>query len=253
MEAATAELARVVPVDTPVICFQNGVASEPLVAATFTNVFGGVCRMTCSMIQPGHASFRSPGRVIIGAYPKGSNAYTRACALAYRQAGFDAVSSRTIMSDKWLKLAVNTQSVVHAAVDARDHDTNEFHEFKASLLDEVRRVLRAARIRARSCDGRDPGIEEMIAELRRPLARRSGHGVKVHNSFWQDLYLKRDRIEAEYFHGPVIALGQEHGIPTPCNAVVLKVARRLHQSGTGPGTIRLSELIDDVARQRSKK
>jgi 2-dehydropantoate 2-reductase len=249
--SAVASLARIVSTDTPLVCFQNGVASEAVAAQTFTRVHGGVCRMTCSMVQPGNASFRALGRVIVGVHPKGSDAFTRSLATAFREAGFDAASSRTIESDKWLKLALNAQTVVHAAVDARDHDTNEFQELNASILDEVRRVLKAAKIRARSCDGRDPSIEEMIAELRRPRARKSDHGVKVHNSLWQDLYLKRARIESEYIHGPVIALGRKHGVPTPFNAAMLETANRLHASGAGPETLRLTELLDAVERHRA--
>lgn len=248
--AAVAALAKVIPADTPIVCFQNGVASETVVAQAFSRVHAGVCRMTCSMVQPGSASFRTPGRVVVGVHPKGSDAFTRGLATAFQEAGFDAASSRTITSDKWLKLALNTQTVVHAAVDARDHDTNEFQELNASLLDETRRVFRAAKIRARSGDGRDLSIEEMIAELRRPRTRRSDHGVKVHNSLWQDLYLKRARIESEYIHGPVIALGREHGVPTPFNAAMLEVAGGLHESAAAPESLRLSELLEAVECHR---
>jgi 2-dehydropantoate 2-reductase len=248
--AAVAALATVIPVDTPIVCFQNGVESEGTVARTFTRVHGGVCRMTCSMVQPGNASFRAPGRVIVGVHPKGSDAFTRSLAQAFGEAGFDAAASRTIECDKWLKLALNAQTVVHATVDVRDHDTNEFQELNASILDEVRAVFKAARIRARSGDGRDPSIEEMIAELRRPRARRTEHGVKVNNSLWQDLYLKRDRIESEYIHGPVIALGREHGVPTPFNAAMLETALHVHASGAAPQSLRLTELLDAVERQR---
>jgi 2-dehydropantoate 2-reductase len=240
----------VVPVDTPVVCFQNGMASEAVVGESFVRVHGGVMRMTCSMLQPGHASFRSLGRVVVGVHPRGSDAFTRSLALAFREAGFDAASSRTIQSDMWLKLAVNTQTVVHAAVDPRDHNTNEFQEFSASILDEVRRVFKAAKIRARSCDDRDPSIEDMIAELRRPRARKSEHGVKVHNSLWQDLYLKRDQIESEFMHGPIIALGSEHKIPTPYNVAMLEVATALRKQGAAPESLRLTDLVAAVDGQR---
>ena len=248
--AAVDELAKVVSVDRPIVCFQNGVASEGMVAAKFTRVHGGVCRMTCQMLQPGHASFKAPGRVIVGIYPKGSDAFTRGLALAFRQAGFDAASSRTIESDLWLKLALNTQTVLHAVVDPLDHDTNEFHELNAAVLEETRAVFKAAKIRAKSCDGRDPSIDDMIAELRRPRARRSDHGVKVHNSLWQDLYLKRTHIESEYIHGQVVALGREHGVPTPYNAAYLELARGLHTAGNGPEKLRINDVNAAVQRQK---
>ncbi len=246
--AAAEELADRVPRETPIVCFQNGVASEDVVARRFPLVYGGVVRMTCSMLQSGHASFRVPGRVIVGRHPSGRDAMSRALAEALSAAGFDAAASRAIVSDKWLKLAVNSQSVLHAAIDPRDHDDNRFNDLKVALLEEDRRVFRAARIRPRSCDGKDPSIQEMIAELKRPRAKRSEHGVKIHNSTWQDLYLKRDCIEAEYLHGPVIALGREHGIATPLNQAMLEVAKRCHESGAGPESMRLDGVLEIVDR-----
>jgi 2-dehydropantoate 2-reductase len=251
--AAVESLGRLLPPDAAIVCFQNGVASEDVVARRFPRVFGGVVRMTCSMVQPGHASLRAAGRVIVGLHPKGADPLARALAEAFSAAGFDAAASRAITSDKWLKLAVNTQSVFHAVIETRDHDANEFHELKVSVLDETRAVLKAARIRARSCDGRDSSIEEMIAELRRPRARRGEHGVKVHNSVWQDLYLKRGRLEASGVHGPLIALGREHGVPTPYNAGALDIAQRCHAAAAGPESMRLADVLAVIDRHRGAK
>jgi ketopantoate reductase len=132
--------------------------------------------------------------------------------------------------------------------DPRDHDTNEFHALKAAILEETRAVFKKAKIRARSCDGRDPSIDEMIEELHRPRARRTEHGVKVRNSVWQDLYLKRRSMEAEFIHGPVIALGEQHGVATPSNRAALDLALRCHREGLGPEALRLSEVLATVER-----
>ena len=248
VEAAVESLAALVPSTVTVVCFQNGVASEDLAARRFSRVLGGIVRMTCSMVQPGHAAYRSSGRVIVGLHPKGADPFARTLAVALGEAGFDGAVSRNITEDKWLKLAVNTQSVFHAVIDTRDHDANEFHELKVAILEETRRVLKAARIRARSCDGRDPSIEEMVTELRRPRARRGEHGVKVHNSIWQDLYLHRDCIEAGFVHEPLISLGRTHGVPTPCNQAAMDIAKRCHDSGAGPESMRLADVLAAVER-----
>ena len=70
-------LARCAPHDIALVCFQNGIANESVIAETFTNVYGGVCRMTCSFLQPGQVSFRKFGRLIIGKYPKGASPYAK--------------------------------------------------------------------------------------------------------------------------------------------------------------------------------
>lgn len=247
---AAAALAKVAPPATPLVCFQNGVESEAAVAKHFERVYGGVCRMTCSMVQPGHASFRALGRLVIGAYPKGTDTAVSELAGAFRDAGFDTGVSKFITDDKWLKLAVNAQSVFHALIDPRDQDENEFFDIRVGILEETRRVFKVAKIRARSGDGKDPSIEELIAEIKRPRARRSEHGVKVHNSTWQDFYLKRPHIEADAIHGPVIALGKEHGVPTPYHSVSLMLAKRCHAAKSGPESLRLADVLGEIAKHR---
>jgi 2-dehydropantoate 2-reductase len=241
-------LAPALTAETPVVCIQNGVNAERAMAERFTHVYGAVIRMTCSMVQPGNVSFQSGGRVVVGKYPKGADAFARSFAGMITGAGLDAVVTRDLMSDRWLKVAVNVQSVFHAVVDARDHDTNEFHALKAGIIEETRRVFKKAKIRARSCDGRDPSIDDMIENLRKPMARRTDHGVKVRNSVWQDLYLKRRGMEAEHIHGPVIALGEQHGVATPYNRAALALALRCHREGLAPESLRLSEVLAAVER-----
>lgn len=239
-------LAAAVPAQTPIVSFQNGIGNEDIILEHFENVYGGVVRMTCQMLQPGNATFRRIGRIIVGRYPKGSDATSRSIARAFAEARFDAVSSRNVLSDKWLKLAVNTQSVFNAVVDTRDHDTNEFGELKARILEETRDVLKAARIRPKSCDGRDPGIDEMIADLRRPRIRRPDHGMKVHNSVWQDLYLKRPDIEVPRIHHTIIDMAREHDIAVPCHEVALEVIEESHRDQSGPDALRLRALLDRI-------
>jgi 2-dehydropantoate 2-reductase len=246
--AAMETLGTTLPAETPVVCIQNGVNAESAVSQRFAHVYGAVIRMTCSMVQPGNVSFQGGGRVVVGKYPKGTDAFARAFAGMIAAAGIDAVVTKDLMSDRWLKMAVNVSSVFHAVIDPRDHDTNEFHALKVAILDETRRVLRRAKIRARSCDGRDPSIEQMIEKLERPRAPRTEHGVKVRNSVWQDLYLKRRSMEAEYIHGPVIALGEQYGVPTPYNRAALELALSCHREELGPEALRLSAVVATLER-----
>ena len=248
VENAVAALAASIPSATPIVCVQNGVGSEAIAAKHFSCVYGAVVRMTCSMVQPGHASFRALGRIVFGQYPKGNAAAVSELVGAFRAMGFDAAPSKAIGDDKWLKMAVNAQSVFHALVDARDQDENEFFDLKVAILEETKRVFKAAKIRARSADGKDPSIDEMIAEIKRPRARRNEHGVKVHNSVWQDFYLKRPHIESGFIHGPVIALGKEHAIATPYHASALAIATRCHAAQSTPQSLRLSDVLAEVAK-----
>ena len=248
VESSVAALAGAIAPETPVVCLQNGVGSEEVAAQRFARVYGAVVRMTCSMVQPGHASFRALGRVVFGLHPKGNAGAVGEMVAAFRAVGFDAAPSKAIGEDKWLKMAVNAQSVFHALIDARDKDENEFFDLKVAILEETKRVFKAAKIKARSADGKDPSIDEMIAEIKRPRARRNEHGVKVHNSVWQDFYLKRPHIEAEFIHAPVIALGKEHAVATPYHHTALKLAQRCHAAHSTPESLRLSDVLAEVAK-----
>jgi len=245
------ELSHVAPPASSVVAFQNGIGNEDVIAEHFENVYGGICRMTCSMLQPGHVSFRKIGRLIVGKYPKGTDATARSLCGELSKSGFDACVSRNIMADRWLKLAVNSQSAFSAIIDPRDHDANEFFELRAQTLEEIKRIFKAARIRPKSCDGRDPSIDEMIDELRRPRARRATHGMKVHNSAWQDLYLKRDEIESPLFHETLLSLAREHEVAAPYNHAALEIVREIHDSKQGPEVMRLHDVLTAVEQRKA--
>ena len=48
-----AELVAAAPADTPVACFQNGVANERLVGNVFRNTYGVVVMMPAAHLEPG--------------------------------------------------------------------------------------------------------------------------------------------------------------------------------------------------------
>lgn len=52
----------------------------------------------------------------------------------------------------------------------------------------------------------------------RLLARRlgGGRGAKM-PSLWIDLHEAKGRSEVTWYNGAVVALGQDHGVPTPVN------------------------------------
>ncbi|MFQ5511564.1 MAG: ketopantoate reductase family protein [Candidatus Krumholzibacteriia bacterium] len=244
-------LAEIVPSSTPVVCFQNGIANEEIIAGRFDNVLGGVCRMTCSFLQPGNVSFRKAGRLIVGKYPKGADPFARKLGKLLAHAGFDATVSTSIMCDKWLKLVANLQSALHAVIDLRDHESMEFMNLKVGILEEAKRVLQADKIKAKSCDGRDLSVDEIIQELKKPRAGKSVSSVRVNNSTWQNLYLKREHIENLYFHGPIIELGQKYDIATPYNETVLEMVTRCSREGLGPNALRAGDILEQI-RKRSK-
>jgi 2-dehydropantoate 2-reductase len=248
-ERCVEALAKVAPRDLPVVSFQNGVSNEEVIAREFASVFGGVCRMTCSFLKPGQVSFRKMGRLIVGKYPKGADSFSKKLAAVLGEAGFDALSSNSIVCDKWQKLVVNLQSAFHAVIDPRDHDGVEFVDLKVGVLEEAKRVLEAAKMKIKTCDEREMSIEEMIDDLKRPKASRLKPAVKVNNSTWQNLYLKRREMENGFFHGPIIEMAKPHGIPVPFNEVALELVLESARKELGPGAFRAAEVVETVKQR----
>ena len=240
------QLSKIVPPDVPVVSFQNGVVNEDIIAAKFENVFGAVCRMTCSHLQPGQVTFRKMARLVIGRYPKGAHKFSKKLASILEEAGFDVSVSNSIMCDKWLKLMVNLQSGFNAIIENRDHDSVDFMELKVGVLEEAKRVMRAEKMRAKSCDDRDLSIDDVIGELKKPKAPRGPSSVRVNNSTWQNLYLKRNVVENGYFHGPIIELAKKHGIEVPFNEVSLELVEESCREQLGPGHFRASEVLQKI-------
>jgi 2-dehydropantoate 2-reductase len=245
-ERCVEALSKVAPRDVPVVSLQNGVSNEETIARHFDNVLGGVCRMTCSCLQPGQVSFRKTGRLIVGKYPKGKDPFSKKLAGVMEEAGFDVSVSNSIMCDKWLKLVVNLQSAFNAVIDPRDHDSIEFIDLKVGVLEEGRRVLRADKMRFKSCDDRDLSVDDVIAELRKPKAPRSPSAVRVNNSTWQNLYLGRKEMENGFFHGPIIETARKHGIPVPFNEVALEIVLESAKDNLGPGAFRAGEVLEKI-------
>lgn len=252
-ERCVEQLSKAAPKDAHVISFQNGVENEDIISKVFTNTYGGVCKMTCSYLQPGQVTFRKIGRLVVGKYPKGSDAFSRKLAEVLNDAGFSTTVSRSILCDKWLKLAFNLHSTLYAIIEKRDHDTPEFLDLKLGLIEEVKKVFRARKIRAKSCDAQELSLDEMIRELKKPKAPRGTAAVMVHNSTWQNLYLKRSDIENAAFHGPVIEHAREANISAPYNEVVLEMVNKCHIQKLGPEALRADDVLSAVNKRKIQK
>jgi len=222
-----------------VVTFQNGVASERA-ASRHCPVIGAVWRMTCTLVDPGHALFTRRGRVILGRWPAGVDEEVERLGAALRAARLEVGLSRDIQADKWLKLFINLTSGPNAVIRKAHHATPAFANVKRVLLEEALDVFAWAGIVARSCDGRDPEPE---AELERQV-RASGRTRPVYNATWRQL--ARGRRPSERYHETIVELGRRHGRPAPRNAAM----QRLVDEAPGPECYGVAEVFALLERQR---
>jgi ketopantoate reductase len=64
----------------------------------------------------------------------------------------------------------------------------------------------------------------------------------VYPSMWQDLYCRRGRTEARYLNGKITELGQQVSVPTPVNALLVRVVDRMAERRELPGAYTVADL-----------
>ncbi len=62
-------------------------------------------------------------------------------------------------------------------------------------------------------------------------------------SSWQSLTRGTGSIEADYLNGEIALLGREHGIPTPVNETLQRLANRAAAGRRPPGSLRPEEIL----------
>ena len=70
-------------------------------------------------------------------------------------------------------------------------------------------------------------------------------------SSWQSLKRGLSTSEADYLNGEIVLLGRQHGVPTPYNRVLQRVANHMAATGQAPGSYRIEELQKMVDREHT--
>ena len=65
-------------------------------------------------------------------------------------------------------------------------------------------------------------------------------------SSWQSLARGTGAIEADYLNGEIVLLGRRHGVPTPVNAALQRVANRMARERIPPASLTLEEIGREI-------
>jgi 2-dehydropantoate 2-reductase len=243
-EAAVAELSRETEHQLPVVCVQNSVENEPVVARYFAQVLSMVVYAPGQFLEPGHVSLHSEpvlGGLDIGDYPSGVSDTARDLASDATRAGFDARTHERIAPVRYAKLLSNLSNIAQALL-GRDAPVQPL---LARLRAEAEACFHAARIEYESLESLQ---ERNKAVLELPVngALRGG------GSTWQSLARGSNGLETEYLNGMIVRLGQRHHVPTPANHALLELSRRAQAEHWQPGKLSLGEVEAAIAAERSR-
>ena len=202
-------------------------ANERAALRVFANVYGMCVMCPTGHLEPGVVeAYSSPvtGLLDVGRYPHGVDATAETIAGALEASTFKSEPRDDIMRWKHQKLLMNLGNAIEAACGpaARGSDVARL------ALREALACFEAA------------GIEFVLRE--EDLARRAdylqmndvGGRPRGGGSSWQSLARGTGTIETDYLNGEIVLLGRLHGVPTPVNATVQRVARDLAARNAPP-------------------
>jgi 2-dehydropantoate 2-reductase len=66
-------------------------------------------------------------------------------------------------------------------------------------------------------------------------------------SSWQSLARGTRSIEADYLNGEIVTLGRLHGVPTPANALMQRIASEQARMGAPPQSVPVTEVLTRLA------
>lgn len=227
--AALAPLAAAAPPGVPVVCVQNGVANEREALRRFARV-SGVCVMCpAAHLEPGVVAAYGtprPGIFDVGRYPDGADDLDEAVADAFRSAGFGSRVVPDVMRWKYGKLVVNLANAVEAVCGLPAVDS------------EVTRRATAEGVAVLEAAGIPFVAQEEEAARRGDLRLRPAAGERrPGGSSWQSLARGLGSIETDHLTGEIVLLGRLHGVPTPVNETLQRLANAMAVRGDRPGAV----------------
>ncbi|MCG6492774.1 ketopantoate reductase family protein [Kitasatospora sp. A2-31] len=221
----------------PLLCAQNGVENERLALRLFRQVLAVCVWLPSGFVEPGlvtAAGTPVSGVLRIGGYPAGDGGATAAAVAADLAASaFSASVDAATMDWKHTKLLGNLGNALDAVAGPVEGDPLDGLRHRA--MAEGAAVLAAAGIAHH-----DPQEQAALAGKAMTMGPVPGVG-RSGSSSWQSLARGTGSIEADHLNGEIVLLGRLHGVPTPLNEALQRLANAFARAGRAPGSLTPAE------------
>ena len=243
--AAVAALQACAPPGIRVVCAQNGVENERVVLRAFPHVYSMVVMLPATHLHPGVVIAHSApcsGILDLGRYPGGVDDAAKGIAEALSSSTFESVPRVDILSWKYRKLSMNLANAATALCGP------------GADIEPIMEMARAEGETAMAAAGIDVVSWDTDRDRRGDLMsiRPAGGVDRPGGSSWQSLMRSTGSIECAYFNGEVVLLGRLHGVPTPANAVLSRMADAAAAAGQPPGSVTVEEVMDRIKAESSE-
>jgi 2-dehydropantoate 2-reductase len=209
----------------PVVCAQNGVASERFALRRFRRVYGMCVWLPATHLEPGVVESQGApmsGLLHLGRYPHGADEPATLISEDLVKSRFLAPVTSDVMRWKYGKLLGNLANAIEAACGGDD-------EIRRLAIAEGTAVLNAAGIAYTSQE------ESAAARGDQVRIQPVNGSTRRGGSSWQSLTRRTGSIEADFLNGEIVLLGRELGVPTPVNEVLQRLANQAARERKPPG------------------
>jgi 2-dehydropantoate 2-reductase len=237
--AALAALEATAPEGVAVVCAQNGVENERVALRIFPDVYAMTVMCPATHLEPGVVvahSAPTSGILDLGRYPQGVDDTAVAVAAALTGATFVSEARADVMRWKYRKLTLNLAN----AVVALCAESPEAGTLLRLVRAEGEAALAAAGIDLVSVDDDRERRGDLLTQ--RPIEGVARNG----GSSWQSLARGAGSIETDFLTGEIVLLGRLHGVPTPANALMQRLANAAAASKEPPGQHDAAELLAEI-------
>jgi 2-dehydropantoate 2-reductase len=223
--------------DVPIVCLQNGVENERVALRRFPDVYGAVVMAPTGHLRPGvvEAYGRlASGMIDLGRYPHGSDQLIGQVAAALVESQFRSHVWPDVMRLKYAKLILNLGNAVNALCAGDDR----LDELLPRVIDEGRAALDAAGI-----DHHDDGVDDLAGRWAQIGVSDIAGRARAGSSTWQSLARGTGAVETDYLNGEIVLVGRLHGVPTPVNAALCRLAAEQVRGGAAPGELSVDDVL----------
>jgi len=220
---AILQVKSLVAENTRVLTLQNGIGNLEIISEIVGNerVIGGVTNLGATLLSTGRVRHAGKGETVIGRPDGKISVELRAIREVFNKVGLETRISRDIKGLLWSKLIINAGiNALTAITRLNNGRLIEFESTRRILRDAVTEAIRIAKRKRIKLIYDDP-LAKVEAVCEATAANVS--------SMLQDVLRKR-RTEIDFINGVIVRQGQELGIPTPVNSLLVNLVKTIEDS-----------------------
>ena len=223
----------------PLFCAQNGVEGQRLALRVFRRVYGVCVWLPSTFVEPGMVSAAGApltGILHLGRHPHGTDETLRLVAADLEKTGFfEAPVVPDVARWQYAKLLSNLGNALEAVAGPIAGD--EAVALYARVRAEGEAVLNAAGIAYASAEEQKAVRGHKVDLVPLDGAPRGG------GSSWQSLARGTGTVEADHLNGEIALLGRLHGVPTPLNELLQRLANTFARERRAAGSMPVEDLV----------